>query len=123
MKGKVWSAAVAVVLAALFLNAFSARADDIKSRMLQRLPVIKTLKAQGIVGENNRGFLEYRAAAGTRQDVVEAENRDRAAVYRMIAQRQKTQPELVGQQRAAQIARKEPAGYWIQDPGGRWYKK
>ena len=42
---------------------------------------------------------------------------------RMIAERQKTTPELVGKHRAAQIAQREPAGHWLQDAAGRWYKK
>ncbi|NLC71195.1 MAG: YdbL family protein [Desulfuromonadaceae bacterium] len=123
MKGKVLFISVAVMLAAMFLSGFSAQADDIKSRMLQRLPVINSLKGQGIVGENNQGLLEYRKSAGTRQDVVNAENQDRRTVYRMIAERQKTTPELVGKHRAAQIAQREPAGHWLQDAAGRWYKK
>ncbi|NLV23522.1 MAG: YdbL family protein [Deltaproteobacteria bacterium] len=123
MKGRIWFVSVAVLLAAVFLSGFSAEANDIKSRMLQRLPVINSLKAQGILGENNQGYLEYRASAGTRKDVVDAENRDRGTVYRMIAERQKTTPELVGKQRAAQIAQREPAGHWLQDAGGRWYRK
>ncbi len=92
MKGRIWFVSVAVLLAAVFLSGFSAEANDIKSRMLQRLP-------------------------------VDAENRDRGTVYRMIAERQKTTPELVGKQRAAQIAQREPAGHWLQDAGGRWYRK
>ena len=36
-----------------------AGAADIKARMQQRLPTIVQLKNEGIVGENNKGFLEY----------------------------------------------------------------
>jgi len=122
-KGRILFVSLGVLLAALVLSGFSAQAADIKTRMLQRLPTINSLKAQGIIGENNQGFLEYRKAAGTQQAVIDAENSDRAAVYRVIAERQKTTPELVGKQRAAQIAQREPAGHWLQDGGGRWYKK
>ena len=34
-------------------------AGGIKQRMIDRLPVINDLKARGIVGENNLGFLEF----------------------------------------------------------------
>ena len=116
---------IATILAALaaLLLAQTVLADDIKDRMKARLPVITELKAQGLLGENNKGFLEFRGGQQPKADVEQAENADRAAVYKAIAQRQKTTPTFVGQARAAQIAEKEPAGFWIQDPGGAWKKK
>jgi uncharacterized protein YdbL (DUF1318 family) len=116
---------IATILAALaaLLLAQTVLADDIKDRMKARLPVITELKAQGLLGENNKGFLEFRSGQQPKADVVQAENTDRAAVYAAIAQRQKTTPEFVGQARAAQIAEKEPAGFWVQDPGGAWKQK
>ena len=98
-------------------------ADGIKDRMKARLPVINELKAQGLIGENNKGYLEFRGGQQPNADVIQAENADRAAVYRAIAERQKTTPDFVGQARAAQIADKEPSGFWVQDPGGAWKKK
>ena len=116
---------ITTILAALavLLLAQAGLADDIKDRMKARLPVLNELKTQGLIGENNKGFLEFRGAQKPNADVVQAENSDRASVYKAIAQRQKTTPEFVGQARAAQIAEKEPAGFWIQDPGGAWKKK
>ena len=116
---------IATILAALavLLLAQAGLADDIKDRMKARLPVITELKAQGLLGENNKGFLEFRGGQQPKADVVRAENADRAAVYAAIAQRQKTTPEFVGQARAAQIAEKEPAGFWVQDAGGAWKRK
>ncbi|MCK5878724.1 MAG: DUF1318 domain-containing protein, partial [Holophagae bacterium] len=43
--------------------------NAIKERMRQRLPVIMNLKNQGMVGENNRGFLEYRSSNHPSQQV------------------------------------------------------
>ena len=40
----------------------SAYAADITAKMQARLPAIKELKAKGFVGENNKGFLEFRGA-------------------------------------------------------------
>ena len=45
------------ILAILIRDAYSS--DGIKQRMIDRLPVINDLKARGIVGENNLGFLEF----------------------------------------------------------------
>ena len=115
----------ATLLAALavLLCVQNVLADGIKDRMKARLPVINELKAQGIIGENNQGFLEFRGGQKPNADVIQAENADRAAVYKAIAQRQKTTPDFVGQARATQIADKEPSGFWVQDPGGAWKKK
>jgi uncharacterized protein YdbL (DUF1318 family) len=109
-------------LAVLFL-AQNLMAESIKDRMKSRLPVINELKSQGLVGENNKGFLEFRSGKKPQADVVQAENQDRREVYRAIAKRQNTTPEFVGQARAAQIADKEPSGSWIQTPEGKWKKK
>ncbi|MBM9532179.1 YdbL family protein [Desulfoprunum benzoelyticum] len=115
-----------LILMTLFLAVFCAQgvfADGIKDRMLARLPVINELKAQGLIGENNQGYLEFRGGKKPNADVINAENADRQAVYKAIAARQKTTPAFVGQTRAAQIAEKESPGTWIQGADGTWKKK
>ena len=98
-------------------------ADSIKQRMIDRLPVIKDLKARGIVGENNLGFLEFIGDQKEKADVVKAENRDRKSVYDAIAKKQGATAEVVGKHRAAQIAAKARTGELLQDANGKWYKK
>jgi len=101
-----------------------AGADDIKARMQERLPTIVQLKAEGIIGEDNRGFLEYvPGASHAMPDVVAAENRDRQMVYEAIAKQQKTTADLVGRRRAIQLADKAVSGEWLQDESGAWYQK
>ncbi|RXK56801.1 DUF1318 domain-containing protein [Oleiharenicola lentus] len=114
-------------LAFVTLSAVVAHADsaaDLRRRMEQRLPAIDALKAEGAVGENNRGFLEVppagKAGSGT---VITDENRDREAVYALIAKQTGATPEAVGKARARQIASGSKAGVWIQDEGGQWKKK
>ena len=109
------------VLGILISDAYSA--DSIKQRMIDRLPVIKALKDQGIVGENNTGFLEFVGNRKEKADVVAAENKDRKLVYEAIAKNQGTTDKLVGQHRAIQIADKALAGEWLQDANGKWYQK
>lgn len=116
-------ATMPVIALLVLMLAQSALADGIKERMKARLPVITQLKTQGLVGENNKGFLEFLGPQKPHADVVQEENADRMAVYQAIAARQNTTPEFVGQARAAQIAEREPAGFWIQDAGGTWKKK
>jgi uncharacterized protein YdbL (DUF1318 family) len=101
-----------------------AGADDIKARMQDRLPTIVQMKAEGVVGENNRGFLAFvPGAAQKMQGVVADENKDRQMVYSAIAKQQGTTAELVGERRAIQIAEKAASGEWLQDESGKWYKK
>ena len=98
-------------------------ADDIKARMKNRLPVIKKLKIEGIVGEDNKGYLQFVGGNKAKADVVTAENKDRKTVYTAIAKQQGTTAELVGKRRALQIAKKAAPGEWVQDAGGNWIKK
>ncbi|MBN2808723.1 MAG: YdbL family protein [Deltaproteobacteria bacterium] len=99
-------------------------ADSLKERMKNRLPQITALKAQGVIGENNRGFLESRGSTNAAaQNIMEADNQDRAAVYDAIARQQNTNAANVGRRRAAQIAEIAPAGTWLQNDQGQWYRK
>lgn len=101
-----------------------AGAADIKARMQERLPTIVQLKESGIIGENNKGFLEFVPGAEKKmQDVVTDENKDRETVYNAIAKQQNTTSDLVGQRRAIQIAEKAAPGEWLQDDAGTWYQK
>ena len=106
-----------------FVLGATAFADDIKARMKNRLPVIKKLKAEGIVGEDNKGYLQFVGGNKAKTDVVAAENKDRKTVYTAIAKQQGTTAELVGKRRALQIAKKAVPGEWVQDAGGNWIQK
>ena len=87
------------------------------------LPVIAALKAKGLVGEDNRGYLQFIGQKKENEAVVAAENKDRQMVYEAIAKQQGTTVELVGQHRAIQIAEKAQRGEWLQDANGKWYQK
>lgn len=102
-------------------------ADDaatINRRMAERLPALDALKERLVVGENNQGFVEARGSlSGGEGDVVTAENRDRGAIYELIARSQSTSAEAVGRARARQIAERSKPGLWLQAPDGSWYRK
>lgn len=117
----IFSMLVLVLLSLVMIG--PAMSDDVKERMTARLPVINSLKAEGIIGENNKGYLEFRSSKRVNTDVIDAENNDRSEVYQSIATRQQASAEFVGQARAAQIADKEPSGFWVQKADGRWIKK
>ena len=123
MKRTTIIAILPVLILGLLITDLYASAADIKQRMIARLPIIKSLKDQGLVGENNMGYLEFIGKKKEKADVVEAENKDRRQVYEAIAKQQSTTVELVGKHRAIQIAEKAMPGEWLQDANGKWYQK
>ncbi|MCP4113308.1 MAG: YdbL family protein [Desulfobacteraceae bacterium] len=114
---------VSLLLLVFCLTCVSSFAEGIKSRMIKRLPVIKELKVKGIIGENNKGYLEFTGKKKEKQDVIDAENSDRKKIYEAIAKQQKTKLEIVEKHRAVQIEKKAAKGEWLQDANGKWYKK
>lgn len=123
MKQRTSTKILAGLLIGFFALGATAFADDIKARMKSRLPVIKELKSEGIVGEGNAGFLQFLGDKKVNADVVAAENKDRQTVYNAIAKQQGTTAELVGKRRALQIAKRAAAGEWVQDAAGQWQQK
>lgn len=112
-----------LVVVALLATATLIRAEDIKQRMLSRLPELQALKEKGIIGEGKNGFLQFRKQAPDKKALVDAENADRTEVYRAIAAQQGVSPEVVGQRRALQIAERAEPGVWLQKQDGTWYQK
>lgn len=118
----IFSLLMVSIACCLFISTF-AHSAGIKERMAERIPAINTLKEQGLVGENSGGYLEFRTAAKPEEQLIAAENSDRAEVYRAIGKSQGAAPELVGQRRAKTIADIGGAGHWFQRPDGSWYQK
>ena len=95
---------------------------SIKERMAGRIPAITSLKDSGVVGENNKGYLEFRAAKKS-EKLIQDENKDRGIVYKAIAKKQGVSADLVGTRRAKMISQKGKAGQWFQKNDSSWYKK
>jgi uncharacterized protein YdbL (DUF1318 family) len=111
-------------LCVVAVTVFAASAADLRRQMAARLPAIDAMKTAEAVGENNRGLLEVRAAGkADAASLVAEENRDREAVYGIIAKETGATAESVGQARAKQIAANSRPGVWVQDEGGTWKKK
>ena len=113
----------AVILTAVFILGTNCFAGDIKERMKARLPQINALKAEGSIGENNRGYLDFMSTQKPQAQMVAAENKDRETVYRAIAQKKGSTTENVGRRRAIKIAASAKPGHWLQDNKGNWYQK
>lgn len=112
-----------LVLLGVFIFSGQAGAQDIKERMKQRLPAIVDLKAQGIVGENNQGYLAFVSGQKTQEALVESENQDRKSIYVQIAKQQNTSLDLVEKRRAMALADRAIPGEFIQKSDGAWIQK
>lgn len=113
---------IVLLIITMLVSAGQAWAGGEKERMRERLPAIKALKIDGLVGENNQGYLTVRKDTPQKK-LIEAENRDRREIYRIIAKQKGTTPVRVGQRRALQIAQKAAPGTWIQGPKGKWRQR
>jgi uncharacterized protein len=115
------------VLMLPLLGVVSVRADDVanaKQRMNARQDAIAALKDRGVLGENNRGFVEPRGTLSADENSnVASENSDRGILYAAVASQTGGTPDQAGRVRAKKIAENSRSGVWLQDEGGRWYKK
>ena len=107
----------------LIMSSPAAFCEGIKDRMIKRLPAIAELKIQGIIGENNRGYLGFVTEEKIQEDVIEAENADRKSVYEAFAKQQNTTVDVVEKVQADRKAEKANPGEYYQDQEGKWVKK
>lgn len=107
----------------MFAGLVFVAADGYGMDSKQRLAIIKGLKLKGIVGENNKGLLEFKAGDKSAAAVVNEENAERTKAYADVAKKTGASAAAVGAQRADQIAKEESSGVWIQDAKGAWSKK
>jgi len=112
-----------LVLLGLLVFIGTSSAQGIKERMKQRLPAIVALKAQGIVGENNSGFLAFVTGQKSHESLVASENKDRKAIYAHIAKQQNTSITVVEKRRAITLSERAAPGEFVQKPDGSWVKK
>ncbi len=111
------------IIISIVISSQLAIAGGIKERMKQRLPAIAALKTQGIIGENNQGYLGFVTKTIKMKDVITAENQDRKKVYTYFAKQQKTTLAVVEKIQAQRKAEKTDTGKFYQKPDGVWVKK
>lgn len=88
-----------------------------------RFPEIKLLKTQGLIGENNRGYVEALNGGKEVTKLVAAENKDRRNVYEAIVEQNNLGPEALETVEIvfARVQReKAEPGEKVQDASGRW---
>ena len=115
-----------VILFCLCLPTLQAdNAETIKQNMIKRLPRIQELKKDGMIGENQQGYLEAVQSSIPAADkaVIEDENADRKTVYEAIAKQKGTTIELVGKLRAKKIFEAGQNRRILETEDGSWSKK
>jgi len=118
--------------AAADINIQSPAIRAIRAAMEKRFPALKPFYDNGVIGMTHDGLLQVRNlnAAGLRQrklvkTLVAAENSDRNALYREIANAN-GQPGWEAEIRkifAKRWVDNAPDGWWFQDRKGNWRKK
>lgn len=101
---------------------------ELKERFAERHPRIQAYKAQGKLGETWEGYLaavEGRYVEGDEKlaELIEAENRDRTRLYRILAEEMDTSPDHVARRNAIRCFRLAKAGRYLRDKQGQWYRK
>ena len=92
----------------------------------ERFDQIKAFKAQGVIGENNKGYVEVLAQQEDVQQLVAAENKDRKFIYTTIVQQNNLPEDALATVETvfAQVQRdKASPGDKIQDADGNWVAK
>jgi uncharacterized protein YdbL (DUF1318 family) len=126
---KTLSIFLSLALAGLFFSATAANAQAdgegaIKKSLLERVDAIDKLKLSRKVGENNVGLLEQKAALSPEEaKLMNEENKDRRALYTILAKRLNVTMTVVGQGRAEDVRKKSASGVWLQDRTGSWYEQ
>ena len=100
--------------------------DDLKKRFQERAPALGKLKAAGKLGETDKGYVEPVKGAelpAADKKLMQAENQDRRAGYKIIAKKRPgISPDKVGQLAGAKKIKSAKTGEWVKQ-GGSWKKK
>ena len=90
-----------------------------------RYQTVKDLKAQGVIGENNHGYLEALQPSDDARKIADDENTDRKMIYQTIAQQNGIPQEVATIEKVFGQVQKEKAesGEMVQSEDGTWDKK
>ncbi len=129
MKTKLFISVMTLVLAMLLAPASLLAADakdeaDVQKRLRARYPQIQQLKADGVIGETDAGYVDF--ANDKKVDkaakLVADENADRKAAYKLIADKEGVEVEVVAKRAGKRNFERAKAGEWLKE-GGKWKKK
>jgi len=125
-----WSTVIFGLLFALLIAPASLFALDAKDeaalqkRLKARYPQIQQLKSDGAIGETSDGYVDVvdRKDAKAAATLVEEENADRKAAYKLIADKEGVEVDVVATRAGKRNFERAKAGEWLKE-GGKWKKK
>ena len=90
-----------------------------------RFDKLSALKAKGIIGENNRGYVEALASDPEAKGLTDQENQDRKVIYTVIEKQNNLSDALDMIEKAFAETQRERAasGEKVQNPDGSWVTK
>ncbi len=100
--------------------------EDLKARFQERNEALLAQKAAGTVGETAEGYVEAvngQPLAADAATLLAAENRDRRALYAILAQEQGASASEVGRQSAIVKFKKAGDDEWFKGKDGTWRQK
>jgi uncharacterized protein YdbL (DUF1318 family) len=121
----IMSLALAFVLAPASLFAADAKADEaaLQKRFKARYPQIQQLKTDGVIGETSEGLVDFVEKKDSKAaKLVEEENDDRKALYKLIAEKEGISADVVATRAAKRNFDRAKAGEYLKE-GGKWKKK
>lgn len=100
--------------------------NELRERFKERYPALVRAKRAGVIGETWEGTVAVVRGVEAEREVrnlVREENRDRQILYRIIAEREETTPELVARRNAQRNFDRAEEGEYLRDHEGEWYQK
>jgi uncharacterized protein YdbL (DUF1318 family) len=95
----------------------------LQKRFKERYPKLQQLKSQGVVGETSDGFVDFVDKKDAQaSELIEAENKDRKTLYKLIADKEGITVEVVAKRAAKRNFDRAKAGEYLKE-GGKWKKK
>jgi uncharacterized protein YdbL (DUF1318 family) len=108
---------------------------ELKQRLAARHPALEKARDAGKVGETPSGEVKLvkagdaaekvdpkDASKGTLGELVDAENKDRRAVYEIVAKQEKTTAAEVGKQNGSSNIKKAKPDHWV-EVKGQWVQR
>jgi len=107
------------------LSALAQSKDEITAGMRDRYQALQEAKDKGFIGEAWTGLvvLVDANAPGDVQNLVSAENRDRVALFQIIARETGTSVEEVARQNRIRMYRLAEDNHFLQDQNRQWVRK
>lgn len=124
---KIFTGLLPVLLFTCVLSAAEPTKEELRVRFEARYGQILSLKSEGKLGETQAGLLEAVTPAAASDaavsSVIQEENSDRRALYRLLAQETGADAGEVAKRNALRIYGKARPGDYLKGDDGAWYRK